>query len=569
MIVNWDVPIEMSDGDVLRADVFRPKGTDRYPVLLGLGPYAKGLPFPVGYPDQWGRLVASHPEVMSGSTGRYQNWEVPDPEKWVPEGYVCVRVDARGTGRSPGYLQHFSPREVRDLYEAIEWAAEQSWSNGKVGLSGVSYFAINSWLVAGLAPPHLAAMIPWEGAADWYRDMTHHGGILSTFWRHWYDKQVLPIQNGMGDRSPVNPITEEHVAGPETLSDAERAANRSDLGEEIRSHPLDDAYHRERSADWTKVRVPFLSAANWGGQGLHSRGNFEAFTEATSAERWLEVHGNEHWTEYYTDYGLGLQKRFLARFLKGAKAAWEDVPRVRLQVRTIDGFRERAENEWPLARTDWTELYLDSTGRQLSASPVASEGCAEYDTSGDGLTFLGAAVNEETELTGPLAATLFVSSTTADADIFAVLRAFGPDGTEVVFQGALDPHTPVSQGWLRASHRKLDPARSRPYRPFHTHDDPQPLTPGQVYELVVEIWPTSIVMPRGYRLALTIRGRDYVYPGPIGEVRLTTFKNAFTGCGPFLHDDPRDRPAKLFDGRIAIWTGPRWPSRLLVPVIPP
>ena len=224
MIVDWDVPVEMSDGNVLRADVFRPRGTDRYPVLLGLGPYAKGLPFSVGYPDQWRRLVESHPEVMTGSSGRYQNWEVPDPEKWVPEGYVCVRVDARGTGRSPGYLQHFSPREVRDLYEAIEWAADQPWSTGKVGLSGVSYFAINSWLVAGLAPPHLAAMIPWEGAADWYRDMTHHGGILSTFWRHWYDKQVLPIQNGMGDRSPINPITREHVAGPETLDDAQRAA---------------------------------------------------------------------------------------------------------------------------------------------------------------------------------------------------------------------------------------------------------------------------------------------------------------------------------------------------------
>ena len=126
----------------------------------------------------------------------------------------------------------------------------------------------------------------------------------------------------------------------------------------------------------------------------------------------------------------------------------------------------------------------------------------------------------------------------------------------------------MSQGWLRASHRKLDPARSRPYRPYHSHADRQPLSAGEVYELVVEIWPTSIVLPSGYRLALTIRGRDYVYPGPIGEVRLTTFKNAFTGCGPFLHDDPRDRPAGVYGGRVSIWSGPRWPSRLLVPVIP-
>ncbi|MDP9481735.1 MAG: CocE/NonD family hydrolase [Chloroflexota bacterium] len=568
MIIDWDVPIVASDGETLRADVFRPDGNEPHPVLLGLGPYAKGLPFQEGYPDQWGRLVGAHPEVMVGSSGAYQNWEVPDPEKWVPDGYVCVRVDARGTGRSPGYLQPFAPREVRDLYEAIEWAAAQPWSTGKVGLSGVSYFAINAWLVAGLGPPHLAAMIPWEGAADWYRDMTHHGGLLSTFWEHWFDKQVLPIQHGMGDRSPVNPHTGDHVAGPATLDDAQREANRCDLGDEIRAHPLDDAYHRERSADWSNVRVPFLSASNWGGVGLHSRGNFEAFTEATSSDKWLEVHGNEHWTEYYTDYGLDLQRRFLARFLKGDQGAWPDDPRVRLQVRAVDGFRERAENEWPLARTNWTDLYLDATGLALTSTARVDDGHLEYDPGGDGLTFQAEPVTQETEITGPLAATLFVSSAKADADVFVVLRAFAPDGSEVVFQGALDPHTPLSQGWLRASHRGLDPARSRLHRPFHPHDRVEPLVPGEIYELVLEIWPTSIVLPAGYRLALTIRGVDYVYPGPTEEIRLTTFKNALTGSGPFLHDDPFDRPADALDGQVTIWTGPRWPSRLLVPVIP-
>lgn len=568
MIIDWDVPIATSDGNLLRADVFRPDGTDPHPVLLGLGPYAKGLPFQQGYPDQWERLVSQHPEVMVGSSGAYQNWEVPDPEKWVPDGYVCVRVDARGTGRSPGYLQPFSPREVRDLYEAIEWAGVQPWSNGKVGLSGVSYFAINAWLVAGLGPPHLAAMIPWEGAADWYRDMTHHGGVLSTFWQHWYDKQVLPIQHGMGDRSPINPHTGEPVAGPDTLDDAQREANRCDLGDEIRAHPLDDAYHRERSADWPTVAVPFLSASNWGGVGLHSRGNFEAFTQAASAHKWLEVHGNEHWTEYYTDYGLDLQRRFLARFLKGDLAAWPDSPRVRLQVRGVDGFRERAEDEWPLARTEWTDLYLDASSQGLAPAAPAEAGHLEYEPGGDGVTFHGLPVAQETEITGPLAARLFISSKSADADIFVVLRAFAPDGTEVVFQGALDPHTPLSQGWLRGSHRRTDAARSRPDRPYHPHDRAEPLVPGEIYELDIEIWPTSIVLPAGYRLALTVRGRDYVYPGATDEIRLTTFKNALTGSGPFLHDDPADRAVESLAGAVTVWTGPAWPSRLLVPVIP-
>src|SRR6266480_4929491 len=558
----------MSDGDVLRADVFRPKGTDRYPVLLGLGPYAKRLPFAVGYPDQWGRLVGSHPEVMSGSTGRYQNWEVPDPEKWVPEGYVCVRVDARGTGRSPGYLQHFSPREVRDLYEAIEWAAEQAWSNGKVGLSGVSYFAINSWLVAGLAPPHLAAMIPWEGAADWYRDMTHHGGILSTFWANWYDMQVKTVQYGLGERGPQSRMTGKRVCGDETLPDRELYRNRCDLGDEILAHPLDDDYHKARSPAWNKVTVPFLSAANWGGQGLHPRGNFEGFVRAASKEKWLEVHGIEHWTHFYTDYGVGLQKRFFAYYLKGEKNGWDRQARVQLLVRHIDRFVERHENEWPIARTRWTKFHLDPAGHALVSESPKNAASVSYDALGDGVTFISAPLGSETEITGPLAARLFVSSSTTDADLFLVFRVFSPDMREAVFMGAIDPHTPVAQGWLRASHRKLDPKLSTEYRPYHTHDEPQPLEPGEVVQADVEIWPTSIVVPAGHRVALTVRGRDYEWQKSTGA-RLSNFKNELRGCGPFLHDEPRDRPGAVFGGRVTIHAGPERESHVLVPVVPP
>jgi predicted acyl esterase len=568
VIIEWDVPITMSDGLTLRADVFRPDDEQPAPVLLGLGPYAKGLPFEVGYPDQWKRMIEAHPDVTRGTTSAYQNWEVPDPERWVPEGYACVRVDARGTGRSPGYLDHFSPRETRDLYESIEWAGTQPWSSGRVGLSGVSYFAINAWHVAGMQPPHLAAMVPWEGAADWYRDMTHHGGIVSTFWANWYDMQVLPVQHGVGSRSPVNPHTGEPVAGPAELDDETRAANRSDLGGEILAHPLDGPYHRERSADWPKVRVPFLSAANWGGLGLHSRGNFEAFTQAASTQKWLEVHGLEHWTEYYTDYGIGLQRRFFDHYLKGLDNGWERTPRVLLQVRHLDRFVERTEDEWPLARTDWTTFHLDAGKKTLRGEGSAENAEVGYDPFGDGVTFLSDPLPVETEITGPSAVRLFASSETSDADIFAVLRAFGPDDEEVTFQGALDPHTPLSQGWLRASLRRLDPEQSMVGRPFHAHDRREPLEPGEVYELEVELWPTCIVLPAGYRLGLTIRGTDYVYPKLEGEARLGTFKNALTGSGPFLHDDPRDRPTEIFGGRVTLHTGPDRPASLLIPVIP-
>ena len=567
MRIDWDVPIRMDDGLVLRCDVFRPEREGRHPVILSYGPYAKGLAFQDGYPSAWQRMVAEHPDVAYGSTNKYQNWEVVDPEKWVPEGYACVRVDSRGCGRSPGYVDHFSPRETRDFHDCIEWAGVQPWSSGKVGLNGISYYGINQWHVASLAPPHLAAMCVWEGAADWYRDMTHHGGIVSTFWANWYDMQVKTVQYGLGRRGPRSRVTGELVCGDETLSDGELQKNRSEFGDEILAHPLDDDYHKARSPVWEKVTVPFLSTANWGGQGLHPRGNFEGFVRAASKEKWLEAHGIEHWTHFYTDYGVALQKRFFARFLKGEKNGWDKQPRVQLQVRHIDRFVERHESEWPIARTRWTRFYLDPAGHALRAEPPKQPASASYAALGDGLTFLSVPFEQETEVTGPLAARLFVSSSTADADVFVVFRVLSADLREVVFQGAIDPHTPVAQGWLRASHRKLDARLSTEYRPYHTHDEVQPLKPGEQVQLDVEIWPTSIVVPAGHRVALSVRGRDYEWQRQTGA-RLSNFKNELRGCGPFLHDDPRDRPVEVFGGENTLHAGPGRESYVLVPVIP-
>lgn len=567
MRIDWDVPIPMDDGIVLRADVFSPVAEGCYPVLLSYGPYAKGLAFQEGYPSAWERMLQQHPDVAEGSSNLYQNWEVVDPEKWVPHGYACVRVDSRGCGHSPGYVDPFSRRETLDFCACIEWAGTQPWSNGKVGLNGISYYAINQWLVASLEPPHLAAMCIWEGAGDWYRDMTRHGGILSTFFANWYDVQVKTVQYGLGERGPRSRATGDLVSGPETLSDAQLAANRCDLGKEIRAHPLDDDYHRERSADWSKVKVPFLSAANWGGQGLHLRGNLEGFVRAASTQKWLEVHGIEHWTHFYTDYGRTLQKRFFDYFLKDEKNGWDRQPRVLLQVRHLDGFEERAEQEWSLARTQWTKFYLDFAEAELVLEPQAQTATRTFDAMGDGITFLTRPLEADTEITGPSAVKLFASSSTEDADIFVVLRVFTPDLREVVFQGAIDPHTPIGQGWLRASHRKLDPELSLPWRPYHPHDERQPLRPGEVVELDIEIWPTSIVIPAGHRIGLTIRGKDYECA--VSGGKLSNFKNELKGCGPFLHDDPSDRPEDIFGGRTTLHAGEDRQPYLLLPIVPP
>ena len=177
-------------------------------------------------------------------------------------------------------------------------------------------------------------------------------------------------------------------------------------------------------------------------------------------------------------------------------------------------------------------------------------------------------MENEVEITGPIAAKLWVSSKSVDADFFLVLRVFTPDLKEITFMGALDPHTPIAQGWLRASHRKLDPKLTVFYRPYHTHDEKQPLTPGEVYELDVEVWPTCIVVPKAHRIALTVRGRDYEWGGGAGQ-GLGTLGRVFTGVGPFQHNDGRDRPPSIFGADVTLHAGPTRQAYLLLPIIPP
>lgn len=565
MKILWNVPIEMSDGVTLRADVFMPVQEGAYPTIMTYGPYAKGQAFQEAYENQWNVMVKDFPEIMEGSTNKYQNWETTDPEKWVPHGYTVVRVDSRGAGWSEGIQHLWSKKEIEDFYACIEWAAKQPWSNGRIGLLGISYYAANQWLVAAMQPPHLKAIIPWEGTSDWYREFYYHGGIRCTFLDSWLPKQ-LPMQYGYGSRGRKNPNTGEWVAGPVTLSDEALKQNRVDLLKEVKEHPLYDEYHKELEVDWSKVTVPILSAANWGGAGLHLRGNIEGFLQAASEQKWLEVHGYEHWTHFYTPYGMDLQKRFFDYFLKGEDNGWDQEPKVRLQIRYPDNkFVERTETAWPIPRTKWTTFYLDADDKSLTLNPSDKTSAVSYKPFEDNVTFMMPVAKEDTEITGPLAAKLFISSETTDADLFLTIRLFSPDGEEVVFRGAMDAHAPVAQGWLRASHRKLDREKSLPYRPYHVHDEQEPLIPGNIYEVDVEIWPTSIVVPKGYQLALTIGGKDYEYEGEMKEENKKFHRYLSKGCGPFLHTD---RPKDIYGGKVTIYTGGSTQSYLYVPIIP-
>jgi len=280
MRIDWDVPIRMDDDLVLRGNVYPPMTDGKYPVILSYGPYGKDLAFQDLYSTCWEIMVKDHPDVDRNSSNIHQSWEVVDPEKWVVDSYVCVRVDSRGAGRSPGFLEHYNRRKTKDFHDCIEWAAAQPWSNGKVGLSGISYYGTNQWQVAAFQPPHLAAICIWEGQADFYREVLHHGGIYSDFIGNWYDLQIMPIQHGYGERGYRSRANGQLAAGPVTLSDAELKKNRVDLRADFGKHAFDDAFYAERTPDLSKVKVPLLSCANWGGQPLHPRGNYRGFNES-------------------------------------------------------------------------------------------------------------------------------------------------------------------------------------------------------------------------------------------------------------------------------------------------
>ncbi|NQW59007.1 MAG: CocE/NonD family hydrolase [Polynucleobacter sp.] len=567
MRIDWDMPIKMDDGLILRADIFRPTHNKKCPVILSYGPYGKGLSFQEGYKTAWEIMERENPDVIRGSSNKYQNWEVVDPEKWVPDDYICIRIDSRGAGRSPGFMDHNNARETKDIHLCIEWAAKQSWCNGKVGMNGISYYASNQWRAAASKPKHLAAICVWEGWNDNYRESNRHGGIACSFRKNWLEMQIKTVQHGVGDRGKRSPITGDTVCGPETLSPEELLKNVSDIWKIVLENEFISDWYKERSANLDRVDIPVLSAANWGGQGLHTRGNFEGFVRSKSKQKWLEVHGGSHWAPFYTDYGVALQKRFFDHYLKGKKNGWKKTAPISLLVRSPgEKFVQRDEKEWPLKRTQWTTLHLNPQGMTFSQDPITENAQVTYDMMGDGVTFAFPPQKQEVELTGPMALKLFISSTTVDADIFAVVRIYDKENKEVLFHGALDPKTPVAQGWLRASHRKLDKKKSLPYRPWHSHDQKQALVPGQVYELDVEIWPTCIVVPVGYRIALTVRGKDYEHDGAAAV--LSNMKNPMKGCGPFVHDDEADRPPAIFGGKVTLHMGPKQKANLLLPVIP-
>lgn len=569
MRVMWDIPIPMDDGAELRANVYLPPEDGRYPVVMSITAYGKDLPFCQGYADAWNVVIKNSPDAGQNTSAKYFSFEAPDPEKWITHGYAIVIIDTRGTGRTPGVVDALSAREGDDFAMAVDWAGEQPWSDGNVGLLGMSYLGFTQWLCASRQPKHLKAILPWQASDDYLRSVGHHGGVPSAFFKSWTTDLVKTVQYGLGSQGLINEFTGQAVSGDEQLSEEERSANLIDVYPQFMQHPLDDECYMGRRAYWDRIKVPMLSVTSWAALVTHLRGNVEGFINAASTDKWLCIRQEQGvFATLYNDEGVELQRRFFDHTLKSTGDFAQTQSKVELAIRNPEDqiIEIRKVSEWPLPDTRWTTLYLDPGNSTLGERLPSKATSATYRGFSKGITMLTEPFACPTEIIGPLAAKIWASASTSDADLFLSVRVFDENGTEKLFKGIPDPRIPLSQGWLRASKRELDKDRSLPYRPFLTHKNLQPLVPGEVYELDIEIWPACVVLPAGYRLGLTVQGQDFEHDQQPTEWTKTGVM--MRGSGNALHDDPEYRPAEIYDNEVTIYSGPGRVSSLLVPMIP-
>lgn len=518
VVLEDDVPVVVRDGTELRVDVFRPERPGRYPVLLCAHPYDKSTR-PTsrrrgGYRIPFQYRVLSQDAPVSHSA--WTSWEAPDPAFWVPRGYVVVNADLRGWGSSDGVGELFSAQEGDDGYDLVEWAGTQRWSNGCVGMTGVSYLAIVQWRIAATRPPHLAAINPWEGFTDLYRDFAMPGGVREDGFSIAWDRGLRARSH-----SPV------------------------EFRDNMLRRPLIDDWWRQRNPDLERVEVPALVCASFSDHCLHSRGSFEGFTRIGSQHKWLWTHRGPKWATYYSAEALEVQSRFFDHFLRGDNTGIVSQPRVRIEVRSeAHRVAEVVEAEsWPPETVRPLVLHADAASHTLtSVSPVVDSTAV----SKRGTVRLRWRFDRLTDVIGPLHLALFLSADAPDVTVFAGVRKYS-GGREVGFEGSYGlTHDLVTHGCLRASHRGRGPARSATEESRLEHTAVHPLTPGQVARLDITLLPSATRFAAGDELELELRDR-WLFPS-----------NPFTGSLPARYDASRSR--------WRLHTGPTAPSGLTLPV---
>lgn len=519
IVKDADVPVVLSDGVTLRLNLFRPAGDGPFPTIMSAHPYGKDA-VPTRKRRGWSLnpqfRVMNQPEPLRISD--QTSWEAPDPVWWAQQGYAVINADTRGGGHSEGRGDLLSDQEADDIAQVIAWAAAQPWSNGRVGILGVSYLALSQYKVAALGPPALRAICPWEGFTDAYRDFFTPGGVVENgFARVWL-------------------LLTRRVARLAT-----------DMAAERRAHPLRDAWWQALTPDLSAITVPMLVCASFSDANLHSVGSMRAFQQVGSAERHAYTHREPKWASFYGEQARAAQRAFFDRHLRQADVAV--LPPVRLEVRDRGDrvVEVRDESEWPLARTDWRDLHLGAAGT-LSRKPDAA-GDTSFALRRNAAVF-EYLFDERTEVTGPMNLRLRVSVRGTDDPRLFVGVEKRSHGAPVPFNGSYGyGRDRIAQGRLRLALRELDPERSAPHQPEHTFRTLEPLVPGEAVDVQIPLSPSATVFDAGDRLRLIVAGR-YLEP-----------RNPLFGHFPTHYVGSRGGTATIH------WSADR-PSRLEIPVIP-
>lgn len=548
VIVERDVKIVMSDGVKLDATIFRPDSEEKFPVIVGAHPYSQeGQLGPV--PPT--RIVLSHDEGVERSNA---SLESGDPYFFARRGYVYINVNVRGTGKSEGLYDMLSPREVQDVFEVIEWAAKQPWSSGSVGMFGISYYAMLALRVAALNPPHLRCVFaPW-GLTDLYRDRWYHGGILNygflirwarTSLKYGRARPKLRSIDEMGEegfrRAVEEMLSNEEIASVPELVEALKNPfeGANPLIVDVLLHPLDGPYWDERRPKLEDIKIPVYLGADWSNYALHLPGALRAWEEIKAPKKLIIG------PPAYLDrplYQLQVEAlRFFDYWLKGIDTGIMKEPPVRIYVMGANDWKE--STDWPIPGTKWIPFYLHDNGLLWDHDPWPDVPGA--DTFFDSpwhrgyLEYISPPFVEPTEVVGPLLLVLYAS--TSDTEVLWHVSFFHIDKK--------GRRWTLSRGWLRGSHREIDPTRSKPWEPYYTHKRSSPLKPGEVYEFRIPIRPTAVLFRPGTRMGIRISCSDE----PLDRSNL--------GDHYSYGHVKRHRPS-----RITIYREEGRPSHLLVPI---
>jgi predicted acyl esterase len=515
LFIERNVRVPLRDGVRIYLDLYRPQGLAGVvdlPALLSWSPYGKHA---VGNQVFW-----PHSGVDPAWLSTLTPFEGPDPVYWCKAGYAVAVVDPRGSWLSPGDFHHNGPIEAADCADVIAWLADQPWSNGKVGMTGVSYLAAIQYYVAPLRPPALAAINPHEAFSDWYREFAYHGGIPET---GFLPRASANIGYSLGH-------TEDTLAN-------------------VEAHPLHDAYWRSKEVDLEAATAPAYVVASWSDQGFHTRGTLQAWKRLGSEKKWLDVHGQKKWAHYYRPQSVARRRAFFDEFLMGKTTAVGAWPPVRIEVRERHGVAvEREESEWPLKRTAYRKLWLDAASGKTAEKKPGKEAEISYDAR-EGRAVFDHVFEEDAELTGPMKLRIWLEAVD-DADVFVAVQKLGSAGVDVGMTWyAFYENGPVALGWLRASHRALVKGLSTPERPVHPHDREEPLPQGEAVPLEIEIWPSSTLFRAAETLRIVVQGSD-------------VYKDALPNLPFARHEKTRNKGAHF------IRTGGKYDSHLLAPFVP-